>query len=96
MLLLLLLLRYLYTIILIAYVSETASPETFSSTDATLDVANFTGVENSPAATTLLRSEGKISRYLYGIEYPVKDLKLGILEASEGKIGSNIDKIILF
>ena len=45
---------YLYTIILITYVSETASPETFSSTDATLDVANFTGVENSPAATTLL------------------------------------------
>ena len=39
-----------------------------------------------PAAITLLSSEGKISRYLYGIEYPVKDLKLGILEASEGKL----------
>ena len=49
-----------------------------------------------PAAITLLSSEGKISRYLYGIEYPVKDLKLGILEASEGKIGSTIDKIILY
>ena len=49
-----------------------------------------------PAAITLLSSEGKISRYLYGIEYPVKDLKLGILEASEGKIGSTLDKIILY
>ena len=49
-----------------------------------------------PAAITLLSSEGKISRYLYGIEYPVKDLKLGILEASEGKIGSTLGKIILY
>ena len=49
-----------------------------------------------PAAITLLSSEGKISRYLYGIEYIVKDLKLGILEASEGKIGSTLDKIILY
>lgn len=49
-----------------------------------------------PAAITLLGSEGKISRYLYGIEYPARDLKLGILEASEGKIGSTLDKIILY
>jgi len=49
-----------------------------------------------PAAITLLSSEGKISRYLYGIEYPTKDLKLGLLEASEGKIGTNLDKIILY
>tara|TARA_B100001079_G_scaffold160541_1_gene137574 strand:- start:4845 stop:5657 length:813 start_codon:yes stop_codon:yes gene_type:complete len=49
-----------------------------------------------PAAITLLSSEGKISRYLYGIEYPNKDLKLGILEASEGKVGSTLDKIILY
>ena len=46
-----------------------------------------------PAAITLLSSEGKISRYLYGIEYPVKDLKLGILEASEGKIGSTLIRL---
>tara|TARA_B100000212_G_scaffold317489_1_gene273172 strand:- start:452 stop:1264 length:813 start_codon:yes stop_codon:yes gene_type:complete len=49
-----------------------------------------------PAAITLLGSEGKISRYLYGIEFPNKDLKLGILEASEGKVGSTLDKIILY
>ena len=49
-----------------------------------------------PAAITLLSSEGKISRYLYGIEYPNKDLKLGILEASQGKVGSTLDKIILY
>ena len=45
---------YMYNMILITYVSETASPATFSSTDATLDVANFTGVGNYSAATTLL------------------------------------------
>ena len=45
---------YLYITTLITYVSETASPETFSSTDATRDVANFTGVENYSTATTLL------------------------------------------
>ena len=49
-----------------------------------------------PAAITLLGSKGKISRYLYGIEFPNKDLKLGILEASEGKVGSTLDKIILY
>ena len=49
-----------------------------------------------PAAITLLSPEGKISRYLYGIEYPTKDLKLGLLEASEGKIGTTLDKIILY
>jgi protein SCO1/2 len=43
-----------------------------------------------------LTPEGKISRYLYGIEYPSKDLKLALLEASNGKIGTVIDRFILF
>ena len=38
----------------------------------------------------------QLSSYLYGIEYPTKDLKLGLLEASEGKIGTTLDKIILY
>tara|TARA_Y100000389_G_scaffold38242_1_gene32577 strand:+ start:1989 stop:2789 length:801 start_codon:yes stop_codon:yes gene_type:complete len=49
-----------------------------------------------PSVISILSPKGKISRYLYGIEFPERDLKLGILEASEGKIGSTIDKIILY
>jgi protein SCO1 len=48
-----------------------------------------------PAAIFILTSEGVISRYLYGIEFPVKDLKLALLEASNGKIGSTLDRILL-
>lgn len=49
-----------------------------------------------PAVLFLLSPDGKISRYLYGIEYKVKDLKLGILEASEGKVGNTLDRIVLY
>lgn len=48
------------------------------------------------AAIFVLTPEGKISRYLYGIEYPSKDLRLALLEASNGKIGGMIDRLILF
>ncbi len=49
-----------------------------------------------PAVIFILSPEGKISRYLYGIEYKGNDLKFGLLEASEGKIGSTLDRIILY
>ena len=48
------------------------------------------------AAIFLLTETGKISRYLYGIEYNERDLRLGLLEASEGKIGSTLEQLILF
>jgi protein SCO1 len=38
---------------------------------------------------------GRIARYFYGISYPARDLKLGLVEAGSGKIGSPIDKILL-
>ena len=44
----------------------------------------------------LLTPEGKISRYFYGITYPSRDLRLGLDDASEGKIGSPVDAILLF
>jgi protein SCO1/2 len=44
----------------------------------------------------VLDPEGKISRYLYGIQFLAKDLKLSLLEAGQGKIGSTLDKIILY
>lgn len=48
------------------------------------------------AALFVLTPEGKISRYLYGIQYPEKDLRLALVEASNGKIGTVIDRILLF
>ncbi|MFL6214333.1 MAG: SCO family protein [Blastocatellia bacterium] len=44
----------------------------------------------------LLTPQGKLSRYFYGIEYAAKDLRLGLVEASDGKIGSPVDKILLY
>jgi protein SCO1 len=40
--------------------------------------------------------EGKLSRYFYGVDYEPKDLKLGLVEASNKKIGSLTDQILLF
>lgn len=49
-----------------------------------------------PAALFLLSEDGKITRYLYGIEFKSNDMKLALMEASEGKIGNTIDKLILY
>jgi protein SCO1/2 len=40
--------------------------------------------------------EGKLARYFYGFEYPPKDLKFGLMEASENRIGSPVDRLILY
>ncbi|MFH1699379.1 MAG: SCO family protein [Candidatus Zixiibacteriota bacterium] len=48
------------------------------------------------AVITILTPEGKISRYLYGIEFKERDLRLALLEASEGKIGNTIDRVLLY
>jgi protein SCO1/2 len=48
------------------------------------------------SAIMILTAEGKISRYLYGIQYATRDLRLGLVEASEGKIGTPVDQILLF
>jgi protein SCO1/2 len=44
----------------------------------------------------LLTSQGKIARYFYGIYYPARDLRLGLVEASANKIGSPVDQVLLF
>ncbi|MCM2277753.1 MAG: SCO family protein [Oligoflexia bacterium] len=49
-----------------------------------------------PAALILLTPEGKVSRYVYGIEYPPRDLKLSLIEASSGRLGTIIDRVLLF
>lgn len=44
----------------------------------------------------VLTPEGKISRYFYGIEYKPQDLRLGLVEASNNKIGTPVDQLLLF
>ena len=48
------------------------------------------------AAIYVLTPEGKISRYLFGIMFEPRDLKLSLLEASEGKVGNFVDRMIMF
>ena len=43
-----------------------------------------------------LTPQGKISRYLYGINFQPRDLKLALLEAGEGRIGTAMDQLLLF
>jgi protein SCO1/2 len=54
-----------------------------------------TGAIAHAAVVFVLTPEGTISRYLYGIEYPARDLKLALLEASEGKTGSFGDRVLM-
>jgi protein SCO1/2 len=44
----------------------------------------------------VLTPRGKIARYFYGIYYPSRDLRLGLVEASANKIGSPVDEVLLF
>jgi len=44
----------------------------------------------------LLTSDGRISRYFYGVEFPGRDIRLGLVDASAGKIGTPIDHVLLF
>ncbi len=48
-----------------------------------------------PAVVMALSPEGKVTRYLYGASFPAKDLRLAILEAGEGKIGTTLEKVVL-
>ena len=44
----------------------------------------------------LLTPDGHISRYFYGVEYPGRDMRLGLVDASAGKIGTPIDHVLLY
>ncbi|MGE4233427.1 MAG: heme o synthase [Bacteriovoracia bacterium] len=48
------------------------------------------------AGIVILTPEGRISRYLYGIDFKPKDVKLALVEAGGNKIGSIIDRFMLF
>ncbi|HEV7522236.1 MAG TPA: SCO family protein [Candidatus Angelobacter sp.] len=48
------------------------------------------------AAIIVLTPKGKISKYFYGVEFAPKDLRFGLIEASESKIGTVVDQILLY
>src|SRR6202008_55318 len=48
------------------------------------------------AAILILAPEGKIAQSYYGIEYPPKDLRLGLVQASQNKIGNVVDALLLY
>jgi len=59
----------------------------------------YDATRNQYAHTTaimVLTPEGRISRYFYGVEFPPKDLRLGLVEASSGKIGNPVDQVLLY
>ena len=44
----------------------------------------------------VLTPQGRISRYFYGVDYPPKDLRMGLVEASQDKIGNAVDQVLLY
>ena len=48
-----------------------------------------------PSGIVVITPEGRISRYLYGIDYSPRDLRLALVESSAGHIGTAVDQILL-
>ena len=48
------------------------------------------------AVTFILTPDGKVSRYLYGVEYDPQTVRLSLVDAANGKIGSTVDRFLLF
>jgi protein SCO1/2 len=55
-----------------------------------------TGLYNHASGIMVLTPGGRLARYFYGIEYPARDIRLGLVEASEGRIGSPVDTVLLY
>jgi protein SCO1 len=73
------------------------------SIDAATRAANFrynfsakTNLFAHASGVMVLTPDGRISRYFYGVEYPGRDMRLGLVEASAGRIGTPIDHVLLF
>ena len=55
-----------------------------------------TGQFAHSTAILVLTPQGKIAQYYYGIEYPPKDLRLALVEASQNRIGNVVDELLLY
>jgi len=49
-----------------------------------------------PAGLVVLTPEGRIARYMYGMEYAPRDLRLALVEASQRRIGNPVDAVLLY
>ncbi|MEX1054499.1 MAG: SCO family protein, partial [Rhodothermales bacterium] len=49
-----------------------------------------------PTALMFLDGNGRVSRYVYGVEYKPRDVRAALVEASEGKVGTAMDQVILY
>lgn len=49
-----------------------------------------------PSGVIMLTPEGTISRYMFGIDFNPRDLRLGLVDASSGAIGGIVDQVLLF
>jgi protein SCO1/2 len=73
-----------------------------SSSHALADAVGFkfreqeNGDYSHAAAIFVITPDGRISRYLYGTKFEPKDIRFAMLEASEGRIGSTLDRFILW
>src|ERR1044071_8682045 len=54
-----------------------------------------TGQFAHPSGILVLTPQGKIARYFYGIEYAALDVRLGLIEAAQERIGSPVDQVLL-
>jgi protein SCO1/2 len=48
------------------------------------------------AGIMVLTSDGRLARYFYGLEYSPRDLRLALVEAGQGRIGTLADQVLLF
>ncbi|MGA7380555.1 MAG: SCO family protein [Terriglobales bacterium] len=55
-----------------------------------------TGQFAHATAIMVFTPEGRIAQYYYGVEFAPKDLRLGLVQASQGKIGSIVDEVLLY
>ena len=49
-----------------------------------------------PSGIIVLTPDGRLARYLFGVEYGPRDLRFGIVEASAGKVGTPVDSLLLY
>ncbi len=74
-----------------------------SSIDALTDAVGFRYVYDKerhefahPAGMIILTPAGKVSRYLFGIDFPPRNVRFGIIESSDEKIGDPVDQLLLY
>jgi protein SCO1 len=49
-----------------------------------------------PAGLVILTPGGRVSRYLFGIDFPPRDIRLGLIESTQEKLGTAVDSLLLY